>query len=332
MSYPDGAVRKMTDGVNFQIGASAPADSRQIITVEEQRFSAIGRIASINVQNPDTVVFEATGKSGPVWTPDQRILFEQELNPSRALWTADADGTHKKQLAFPSGNYDPSISSDGRLACVSDREGTTAIWTMNMDGGDPAKATNVVAESNPQISPDGKWVVFNAPGASHWATLWRVASRGGQPVELNDRYWEMPVVSPDGKWIAGFYRDQQLSTGNYPTSIAVVGINGGKPSFTFPTPMSVSYTAGIRWSRDGGELTYVISGKDGDNIWAQPFSSGAPHQLTHFHGETLFRFDWSQDGRQLVFSRGVQTRDVIAVQDSREEPEWFPLLRGRNGK
>jgi hypothetical protein len=56
-----------------------------------------------------------------------------------------------------------------------------------------------------------------------------------------------------------------------------------------------------------------------DNIWSQPFSGGAPHQVTQFHSETLFCFDWCQDGQQLVFSRGVQTRDVIAVQDSREE-------------
>ena len=319
VSYPGGAVRKLTDGVNFQTGASVSADARQIVTVEEHRFSAIGRLASIHAENPERVVFEATGTSAPVWTPDGRILFEQELNPSRTLWTVDADGSHKKQLPVGGGNYDPSISADGRLACTSDRNGTTAIWTMDLDGGNPAMVAKVVAESDPRISPDGKWVVYTASGDRHWATLWRVASRGGQPVELNDRYWETPVVSPDGKWIAGFYRDQQLSTGNYPTSIAVIGINGGKPSQLFPTVASVSYGAGIRWFPDGHGLTYVNSGKDGDNIWSQPFGGGAPYPMTHLHGETLFRFDWSPNGRELVFSRGVRTRDVIAVQDSHED-------------
>jgi Tol biopolymer transport system component len=317
VSYPGGAVRKVTDGVDFQVGASVSGDSRQIITVEEHRFSAIGRIASMRSQNPESVVFQATGRSAPLWTPDHRILFEQEVNGSRTLWTVDADGNHQKQMPLAGDNYDPSIASDGRLACTSDRSGSSAIWTMDMDGGNASMLAKVVAESNPKISPDGKWVVFTSSGVGHWATLWRVGARGGPAVELNDRYWEMPVVSPDGKWIAGFYRDQQLSTGNYPTSIAVIGINRGKPSFTLPTPMSVSYGAGIRWTPDGRELTYVHSGKDGDNIWSQPFSGGAPHQVTRFHGETLFRFDWSANGQELVFSRGVQTRDVIAVQDSR---------------
>jgi Tol biopolymer transport system component len=317
--YPAGAVRKLTDGVDFQVGSSVSADSRQIITVEEHRFSAIGRIASMRSQNVEPVVFQATGRSAPLWTPDQRILFEQEVNGSRTLWTVDADGSHQKQMPLAGENYDPSISSDGRMACTSTRSGTSAIWTMDMDGGNASMLAKVVAESNPKISPDGKWVVFTASGAGHWATLWRVGARGGPAVELNDRYWEMPVVSPDGKWIAGFYRDQQLSTGNYPTSIAVVGIDGGKPTFIHPTLMSVSFGAGVRWTPDGRELTYVHSGKDGDNIWSQPFKGGAPHPVTRLHGDTLFRFDWSANGSQLVFSRGVQTRDVVAVLDSREK-------------
>ncbi len=319
VSYPSGAVRKMTEGVNFQTGASASSDSREVITVEEQRFSAIGRIASMDSQNPESVVFEATGKSAPIWMPDQRILFEEEANGSRTLWAVNADGTHRKKMPFPGANSDASISSDGRVACNSDRGGSSALWTMDLDGGNALMLTKVASELNPKISPDGKWVVFTALGARHWDTLRRVGSRGGPVVELNERYWEMPVVSPDGKWVAGFYRDQQLSTGNYPTSIAVIGINGGKPSSIFPTPMAVSYTADIRWTPDGRELTYVIGGKDGDNIWSQPFDGGRPHQVTRLHGETLFRFDWSADGRQLAFSRGVQTRDVIAVQDTREK-------------
>jgi DNA-binding winged helix-turn-helix (wHTH) protein len=46
VSYPGGAVRKLTDGVNYQTGASISADSRRIVTVEEHRFSAIARIDS----------------------------------------------------------------------------------------------------------------------------------------------------------------------------------------------------------------------------------------------------------------------------------------------
>ncbi len=319
VSYPGGAVRKLTDGVNYQIGASISADSGQIITVEEHRFSVIGRIASMHSQNVETVVSETTGPSALVWMPGQRLLFEQSLNGLSSLWSVDANGTNQKQMPLPGDNFNPSISSDGRLACIAHRGGSPAIWTMDLDGGNAAMVTKIEAGSDPKISPDGKWVVFTASGAGHWASLWRVGSRGGPAIELNDRFWEKPVVSPDGKWIAGFYRDQHLSTGNYPTSIGVIGINGGKPSSIFPTRLSVSYGAGLRWTPDGRELTYVNGGKDGDNLWSQPFRGGAPHQVTRFHGETLFRFDWSPNGQQLVFSRGLMRRDVVAVLDPRED-------------
>jgi len=83
-----------------------------------------------------------------------------------------------------------------------------------------------------------------------------------------------------------------------------------------PLPLSVSLAAGIRWSPDGRQLTYVNRGKDGDDIWTFRLEDGALHQLTHFHGVVVIGFEWSPDGKQLVFSRGVQTREVVLVEDT----------------
>jgi Tol biopolymer transport system component len=84
-------------------------------------------------------------------------------------------------------------------------------------------------------------------------------------------------------------------------------------------PPSVSISAGIRWSPDGRQLTYVDRGKDGDNVWSQPLNGGPPHQVTQFHGEALFGFGWSRDGKQLVLSRGIQARDVVLLQDAQRK-------------
>lgn len=83
-----------------------------------------------------------------------------------------------------------------------------------------------------------------------------------------------------------------------------------------PIPLSVSLSAGIRWSPDGRQLTYVNRGKDGDDIWSFRLGNGAPQQITHFHGLVVIGFDWSPDGQQLVYSRGVQTREVVLVEDT----------------
>jgi Tol biopolymer transport system component len=84
-----------------------------------------------------------------------------------------------------------------------------------------------------------------------------------------------------------------------------------------PIPASASTSAGIRWSPDGRQLTYVEHRKDGANIWSQPLNGGAPHQLTQLHGYALFSFDWSRDGKEFALSRGIQARDVVLIQGAK---------------
>ena len=95
----EGIVKSLTDGINFQTGASVSADSRKIVTVEENRIPVIDRM-SMQAQNPEPVVSEATGLSAPVWTPDNRIMYEQDLNGIRSLWVVDADGKIRKQISY----------------------------------------------------------------------------------------------------------------------------------------------------------------------------------------------------------------------------------------
>jgi serine/threonine protein kinase len=318
VSYPDGMERELTAGLNGQTGASVSADSRQIVTVEENSFaSSIWRVSSTRSQDPQLVVSGSSGWSAPGWTREGRIVYEEELNGRRIIWTLDAGGTDRKQLTMAGNNYDPSVSRNGgKVAWVSDRNGSLAIWTMDMDGGSLGMVVKASGESFPQLSPDGNWIAFPAIGSEHWTTLWKVASEGGRTIELNNRLWQRPVISPDGKWIAGFYADHELSTQKFPESVAIIGMDGGQPRKVLPLPLSVSLAAGIRWSPDGSQLTYVNRGNDGDDIWSFRLDDGSLHQLTHFHGVVVIGFEWSPDGKQLVFSRGVQTREVILIEDT----------------
>ncbi len=316
ISYPGGIGRKVTDGVVSQVGASVSGDSRQIVTVEERTISSVWRLRLEQAHDPEPVV-SGSEPSSPVWTPDGRIVFEQQLDGRRNIWTVDADGTKQKQLTVAGNNFDPTVSSDGRkVAFLSDRSGAPTIWTMGFDGANQAKVIEADGKTIPRLSPDGTWIAYTDIGNGLWSTLRRVPSKGGQPAELNDRLWMRPAISPDGEWIAGFYADSKLNTQSVPVAIAVISSHGGRPWKVIPVPPSVSVLAGVQWSPDGRSLSYVDYRKDGVNIWSQPVRGGAPRQVTQFHGGTLFNFDWSRDGSQLVFCRGIQTRDVVLIEDA----------------
>jgi Tol biopolymer transport system component len=136
-------------------------------------------------------------------------------------------------------------------------------------------------------------------------------------MELNDKLWLQPSISPDGKWIAGFYSDHPSGTQNFPDSLDVISSDGGGARKVIAIPPSVLTSAGIRWSPDGRELAYVDQRKEGANIWSQPLNGGAPRQLTHLHGYSLFSFGWSRDGKEFALSRGIQARDVVLIQDAK---------------
>jgi len=318
VSYPEGMPRQITGGVNRQRGASVSANARQIVTVEESTIAGISRMSLMPGQQPEPVIAGSNGNSPPRWTPDGRILYEQELNGYRSVWMVDPDGTHQKQLTLVGNNDSPSICDSGRtIAYMSDRSGRPAIWTMDSDGGHPTILVDAWPDSAPEISPDGRWIAYTAIGSGHWTTLWRVASNGGPAIELNDKLWMWPAIAPDGKWIAGFYAAKPLNTQSEPNSLAVISSDGGSLLKVLPIPSSVSLSA-IRWTRDGQQLTYIVDGKDGDNIWSQPLHGGAPYQITHLHGAALFDFDWSHDGKQLILRQGIQARDVVLIQDAKQ--------------
>lgn len=316
LSYPKGQARQITSGLNKQVGASISADAASVVTVEERAFTSIWRTNPSRSQHLEPVVSGASGTSAPVWDSNRNIVFEEELDGRRSIFSIGVDGSNRKELTLTANNYDHSISKDGRrMAWVSDRSGTPAIWTMDMSTDKVVMLAPATGEPVPQIAPDGTWIAFTAIGKEYWTTLWRVSSGGGPAVELDKKLWLNPVISPDGKWIAGFYADRQLGTQRFPESIAIISSNGGSLKIVARLAASVSIPAGLRWNPDGRALTYIDHGKDGDNVWSQPCEGGAPRQLTHFEGLTLFSFDWSPDGGQLALSRGVLARDVVLIED-----------------
>jgi Tol biopolymer transport system component len=130
---------------------------------------------------------------------------------------------------------------------------------------------------------------------------------------VRDYAASLPVVSADGKFIACSYIDERKTPPHYTT--AVIPFTGGRPLQAFEFPRSFQQV--IRWTPDSRALTYLVTSGGVSNIWRQPLDGGQPAPLTDFKAETIFRYDWSRDGKQLALARGTVTSDVVLIANLR---------------
>jgi len=97
-----------------------------------------------------------------------------------------------------------SVSSDGRMACISLRSPNYGLWTMNEDGTDQTRLTwNSKGDRAPRITPDGRRIVYWSLTSGN-PDIWLINTDGPNNTQLtNSPYMDAyPSWSPDGKKIA----------------------------------------------------------------------------------------------------------------------------------
>ncbi|HEX5734741.1 MAG TPA: protein kinase [Blastocatellia bacterium] len=321
LSYPEGEVRSVTNDLNFYRVLSLTNDATKLVTVEMSFPASISIIPLNDLKGATQITsgkFEGYGTS---FTPEGKIVFSSDAGGKPDIWIAGADGANRKQLTSNAGsNLTPSVSRDGRyIAFISDRTGNRNIWRMDTDGGNTVRLTSGLSDELPRFSPDGRWVVYSSLDPSK-PGLWKVSVDGGDPVQITDKDAHGPAVSPDGKLIAFLSRSNPNSA-DQTARIALIPFEGGSPAQTFDIQNAVtlaSLSLQIHWSSDGRALLYTSSMNNVSNIWSQPIDGGKPIQVTDFKENLILAFDLSPDGKKLVCSRGVFSRDAILISDLRE--------------
>ena len=302
LSYREGKFRRITNDLNDYFGVSLSADSRALVTVQQESSSDIWVVA---LREPDTAKPITSGgqTERATWTPDGRIVFSKSQN----FWVTGADGRNPRQLTVESKAPDfPRVSPDGRyVVFFLDNH----IWRMDADGSNPKPLTNSPLDFlGSDLSPDGRWVVYTKDGAEKG--IWKVSIEGGDPVRLSNAETFFPVVSLDGRWIAYSYYDEKVTPKD---GVAIMPFDGGLPTKRLDIPQVLW----VRWDASGRSLLYVKSEAGIDNIWRQPIAGGPPTQITHFVSDSIFSFDVSRDGKSLLMQRGQTKGDVVLIRDLR---------------
>ena len=306
LSYPSGAVTKLTNDLNSYPTISLTSDSASIAAVMTELDSNIWVMPAYDAARATQVTQGRNLVGNPVFTPDGKLVYPLKQPVGADLYLLDlANGTRKQLTANAGDNVVPAVSADGRyIAFMSDRTGAFHIWRMDIDGGNLKQLTDHHDEEVPNISPDSQWVVYEM--YLNKSTIWKIGIDGGQPTEITDKYSGNPVFSPDGKQIACLYLAQPAGS----QTLAILPSEGGEPIKTLPFTGPIT---NLRWTVDGRALVYGVTKNGVTNLWAQPIDGSAPKQLTNFASERIFTFDFSRDGKQVALSRGTATSDVVLI-------------------
>ncbi len=229
-------------------------------------------------------------------------------------------------MAFDS---QPVISPDGdTIAAVSDRSGTEGVWLFDADGSNPReliKGVGLEEFASPAFSPDGQHVVVSK---SSWALrtneLWAYHIDGGKGVRLtqakaksdtpqNRRHNALGAVySPDGRYL---YYARRIGGFAYNASFPMWQIARRDLTNGSEDVLTQAVGSGIRptLSPDGQQLVYGTRREQQTELRIRDLSSGEDRSLvfpvvrddqeSRFTRDTLPRFDFTPNGRDLVFTR-----------------------------
>jgi serine/threonine protein kinase/Tol biopolymer transport system component len=311
LSYPAGEAHLLTDNLNNYVDLSLTANSSELATVQYGEQGNIWIAPSGNAFRQITSgVGLIEGRWGISWTPDGRIVYSSKSGDGRDIWMIDADGENRRQLTANARiNGQPAVAPDGRyILFLSTRTGIPHIWRMDLDGGNPRQLTNAAGEQDPSGSPDGRWLVYMT--AFGEPSVWKMPAEGGEPVRLSDKLLASPSVSPDGKLVACLYYNHQKAA----PQIAIVAFEGGQLLKTVDLGGNISK---LHWMPDGRAIGYVDTKNGVSNILVHSLDSVTPKKLTDFKSEEIFAWDLSRDGKQLVMSRGTETREVVVISNFR---------------
>ncbi len=306
MSYPDGAVSRLTNDVNSYLGAGLDADRNSLVTSRSEMRAAIwvgdGAARSGAEVVPPTLV------AGPFVTvawAGERLLYDTITNGQPSIVSiVPGVGTPVEVASNANGAV---ATSDGKTIVFMKPGAEASIWRVEADGRQPVE---LVSESAliPVISRDDRHVIYLS-GRGGSQALWMVPIEGGEPTEIVKAFARAGSVdvSPDGGRLAFVSSESQ---NQFVVMVCDLPACTNRQRLPPPTNFSLG-SSSMRWTPDGRSIAYVDT--NGSNIWSQPLDGGPPRQITHFSDRRVASFAWSRDGKRLAVARTTTTNDIVLL-------------------
>jgi Tol biopolymer transport system component len=216
------------------------------------------------------------------YSPDGRSLVYAAKSGTAGLWTAAADGSHKRQVLNPAtttfDGHTTYLTLDPRWSPHGKRIVFTALYETRVEGGEDGEVEEHFRVAT--IGADGRGLTVVRPGASAaWAPngkriayirhngIYTVRTDGSerkQRLAQSSLFRDHLDYSPDGRRLAALeYRDAG-------TVIRVLDVSTGEVT-TLGTPAEERIDA-VVWAPNGRRLAYVSVPRVGEGERTPPSS------------------------------------------------------------
>jgi eukaryotic-like serine/threonine-protein kinase len=320
VNYPDGKARRISNDLSEYYSASLSADGSTIASVQTNRSSSV-YVAPSDAPDKARQITSARldGQIGLTWTSDNRIVYVADHSDNWDLFITDADGQNSRQLSFD-GHYHsvPVVCDSGRsVVYYSDFDGSSHLWKIDLQTGAVSQVTSGFAEASPACAAMATSVLYLGATSSGRNTFpFRLPlTPGASPIQLGKRpAFFVIIVSLDGKHAAF---PSIGKSGNFVAAIVSTEAGADEGDSKLP-PAFDTANPWVNWAPDNKSIGYLDLSNGTANIWTYPaLGSGSPKQLTHYTSGQVWTFSWSPDGKQLAYSYGNNSSDVVLFSNSK---------------
>jgi Tol biopolymer transport system component len=312
--------RRVTAGLERYTSVAATADRRRLVAAVANPVANLWSVPILDVQAGEGDVEQYSLPTDRALAPrfgGAALYYLSSIGGGDGLWRVEngraaeiwrgADGA----LLEP-----PGISADGqRVAVVVRRNGKQHLWALGADGSDPrALAEGIDIRGAPSWAPDGQWIVTGGVDAAG-PGLFKVPAGGGAAVRLAGTAFN-PVWSPTddvivyvGGNVGGNSPLHAVTADGDPVDLPLIQIRNG--------------VAGVRFLPSGAGLVYMQGGFGAQDFWLLDLATKQSRRLTDvaqlIKSDTMFTFDVTPDGKQIVFDRLRQNSDIVLI-DLAQQP------------
>ena len=182
-------VTQITTTVEDRWSPQISWDGKQAVFVAEVTGEGGRAMLMSTSGGAETEISTTFWVSTPSFTPDGKILFEQEDNDTISIM--NTDGTGLKQLTNPDHVYfdeNPGLSPNGKTIVFSrypaDESAGEDIWTANIDGSNPKQLTTDGLSFDPMFVKDK--IVFLSARDGNTLEVYSMNTDGTNPKRLTN--------------------------------------------------------------------------------------------------------------------------------------------------